>query len=62
MEILHDSPPEIFDAVIKSLIVTIGIVKALRLRVVNRRFDYAISFEVFVRQVVSIYDPAIRSL
>lgn len=42
MEILHNLPPEIFDAVIESLVVTIGIVKALRLRVVNRMFSLPI--------------------
>lgn len=36
MKLLDRLPTEIFDSIIEYLVVTIGIVKALRLRVVNR--------------------------
>lgn len=42
MGILHNLPPKIFNAVMEALIVMFGIVKALRLRVMNRMFSLPI--------------------
>lgn len=77
MEILCDLPSEVFDAVIECLVVKSTPAQSCELYaqlahnrnarrmaddLLEDRFDSAISFAVFVRQVVSIYDLAIRSL
>ncbi|ODM15174.1 hypothetical protein SI65_09413 [Aspergillus cristatus] len=59
---LQNLPVEIFNHIIESLVASVGIFKAVRLRSVNTRFNSAIWFAICTRQVIDIKDPAIPGL
>ncbi|PGH15244.1 hypothetical protein AJ80_05597 [Polytolypa hystricis UAMH7299] len=51
-------PREILTLIIEYLVLTIGIYKAVQLRLVNKTFDYEIMFAIFTRGVIDLHDPA----
>lgn len=62
MSELRILPNEIIDNVIEFLVITIGIKKAIRLRIVDRAFNTAIMAAICVRQVVSVHHSSAESL
>ncbi|KAL7273788.1 hypothetical protein RUND412_003330 [Rhizina undulata] len=54
---IKNLPADIFADVIDALVRSIGIYKAVRLRTVNKLFDYAILRAIFDSQVVNFHDP-----
>ncbi|KAK2871743.1 hypothetical protein FQN49_002881 [Arthroderma sp. PD_2] len=57
---LSQFPEEIFTLIIEKLVVTIGILKSFRLRLVDKHFNSTILFAICDRQVIDIYDPAVE--
>ncbi|KAI5363172.1 putative ankyrin repeat-containing domain superfamily [Septoria linicola] len=55
-------PPEIFQDIVESLVVMIGIQKAVLLRAVCREFDKAILHAICASQVVDMNDPVTPNL
>jgi ankyrin repeat protein len=49
-------PVEVFDDIIKHLVLAIGIYRAVALRRVNRKFDAAVMHAICVRRVVDVQD------
>ncbi|KAI8961909.1 ankyrin repeat-containing domain protein [Daldinia sp. FL1419] len=60
--IVNSLPATVFTLVIEHLVVTIGIYKAIRLRLVNKAFNSEILFAICDKQVVDIDDPATLSI
>ncbi|KAI0853397.1 ankyrin [Daldinia vernicosa] len=55
---INKFPALVFASVIEYLVLTVGIYKAVRLRLVNRRFNSEILFAICIKQVIDIDDPA----
>ena len=59
---LQDLPRELFDLIIEQLVLTIGIARVVRHRLVSRNFNTAIQHAICDVQVLDIFDPDTPSL